>query len=121
MNRNQIIIELYNTGFVEKYTRKIANAEDWANIDDFICEIWLIICEIPQQNIVDMYNDCGINCLRQYISGIIYKQIRSQNSKIFRKYKQHKRKYIPISQVENFEIIHREFEDKILNNKAFIY
>lgn len=121
MTRNQIITELYKTGFVENYIRKIANNEDWANIDDYICEIWLMICEVPQQDIVDKYNDCGINCLRQYISGIIVRQIHSENSVIYRQYKRHRRKNIPRSQVENFEIIHRDFEDKILNNKAFIY
>lgn len=107
-SKQQILIELYRTHFVENYVRKIANEVDMMMFDDIVGELYLIICELPGNVITSVYNQCGINCFRRYISGIVVKQMRSNNSKIYWKYKRHLYNTIPASQVENFEAIWEE-------------
>lgn len=86
-SKQQIIEELVATHFVENYTRQIGDSLDQQNLDDIVAELYLMICEIPESFITGIYNGCGINCFRRYISGLIVRQLRSTNSKIYRKYK----------------------------------
>lgn len=113
-SKQQIIMELYETNFVEKYARKIANDADRMFLDDIVAELYLYICEMPTDLITGIYNRCGINCFRRYISGVVFKQMRSQNSKIYWKYKRHAQRYIPASQVENFERLWEESGNNLL-------
>lgn len=87
ISKNQILEELYNTEFVDKYIYKLSNSLDLALIDDIKGEIWVIICEIKEDRIISLYKQGGINKVRQFVSGIIYRQIRSKTSPIYKKYK----------------------------------
>lgn len=95
-NKNEIISELYATRFVENYTRKIASGIDLAIFQDIIGEIYLKICELPEKVITEIYNGCGINCFRRYVSGLIYRQVKSSNSTIYWKYKVHEMRKIVV-------------------------
>jgi hypothetical protein len=107
-SKQQILMELYRTHFVENYARKIANDADRVFLDDIVGELYVIICELPERTITDIYNGCGINCFRRYISGIVVRQMRSENSKVYRLYKLHAQRHIPASMVENFETLWEE-------------
>jgi hypothetical protein len=101
--KEQILVELYDTQFVDNYARKIAGVVDRMYLEDIVGDLYLMICELPADLIVTVYNRCGINCFRQYISGMIYRQMKSTNSKVYRNYKKHAYDTIPASQVENID------------------
>lgn len=106
--KEQILVELYETHFVDNYSRKIAGVVDRMYLEDIVGDLYLMICELPADLVTTVYNRCGINCFRQYISGMIYRQMMSTNSKVYRKYKKHAYDTIPASQVENIDKIWEE-------------
>lgn len=111
-SKSEIITELYRTRFVENYAFKIAGEIDRIYFEDIVGDLYLIICELPDEFIVNLYNKCGINCFRQYVSGIIIKQIRSFNSKVYRQYKKDYGNVIPLSQIENADQLWAENEKR---------
>lgn len=88
MNKNDILVELYNTEFVDKYVRERSICKN--DIEDKINDIWVIICDIPEQRLIDFYKQGGINKIRQFVSGIISRQCCSVNSKIYQTYDRYK-------------------------------
>jgi hypothetical protein len=110
MSKGDIITELYETHFVENYAFKIAGEIDRIYLEDIVGDLYLIICELPDEFIVNLYTKCGINCFRQYVSGIIIKQIRSFNSKVYRLYKKNYGTTIPLSSIENTDELWAEIE-----------
>lgn len=87
--RNDIIGELVETQFVEHYAARFCGRNDFVNFDDIVAELYLIICELPESTLTTIYDAAGINGIRQYVSGIIIKQLRSKNSRIYHKYTKH--------------------------------
>ena len=87
--RVEILDELYRSGWVEMDARKFLGAADRIYADDIIAELWLIICELPARLVEEIYGGCGEECLRRYISGLIKNQLRSTNSRIYKKYTMH--------------------------------
>lgn len=98
-SKTEILTELYNTHFVKNYAFKVSGRLDKVFFEDIVGELYLFICELPEDLIVGIYNKCGINCFRQYVSGIIVKQLRSKNSVIYRKYKKDYNTTIPLSSI----------------------
>ena len=99
INREQIINELYNTKFVENYCFQLATSDDKEDIEDIIQEIWLIISEISEDRLINLYKKGkGINGVRRFVAGIISRQIRSTTSLIHKKYRiiKNKIEYKPI-------------------------
>lgn len=111
-SKEQILTELYETHFVENYTHKLASNADMEMFDDIVGEIYVIICELPAKLITQIYNGCGINCFRRYVSGIINKQIRSNNSRVYRVYKRHMFKTIAASNLPDFDWLWEENANK---------
>lgn len=87
--RDQIITELKRTKFVENYARRFAFGAEAVYFDDIVAELYMQICELPTSLMVQIYEGCGINCFRRYVSGLIIRQLRSKNSKIYKKYTLH--------------------------------
>lgn len=87
--REAILVELYNTRFVENYARSFCGAVDMQHFDDIVQELYSIICEIPEDRLTKIYAKGGINSVRRYVSGIITRQLRSTSSTIFKKYTWH--------------------------------
>ena len=91
--RNAIIEELYNTNFIPAYMRRLMNNSDDAYIDDLEQELWLIILNLDYDRLIDLYTVGGkhpegnINKVRQYMAGVLYRQIKSTTSSYFMKYK----------------------------------
>lgn len=100
-SKSEIITELYRTRFVENYAFKIAGDIDRAFFEDIVGDLYLFICELPDEFVINLYNKCGINCFRKYVSGIIVKQLFSTNSKVYRQYKKNYGRTIPLSSIEN--------------------
>lgn len=82
--KEEIIKELYNTGFVFKYTAKLLKQKEL--LDDAVAEIWLIIAELSEQRLQQLYNEGKINKVRQLVSGIISRQMNSKNSRFYYTY-----------------------------------
>lgn len=91
--RNKIIQELYDTNFVQGYMRRLINSSDDAYIDDLEQELWLIILNLDYDRLIDLYTVGGkhpegnINKVRQYMAGVLYRQIKSTTSSYYMKYK----------------------------------
>lgn len=85
LNKEKIINELIETNFVENYCRqKLTNKE--IDIEEAIQHIYLIICEIEEEKLIQWYSEGGINKIRQVVSGIISRQLNSTNSEFFYTY-----------------------------------
>lgn len=86
-NREEILEELHRTQFVENFTKKFVRQNDIDYIEDEIQDIWIIICELPQEKLQALYRNGGINGVRRFVSGIIHRQMNSVTSKIHATYR----------------------------------
>lgn len=89
MTIDDIIIELYNTNFVFKYTAEMLTNRDVIELDDAVMEVWVCVIEWLRKNqdkALKMYEKGGINKIRQVVAGIITRQCRSQSSSLYYKY-----------------------------------
>lgn len=98
MNRNELLKYVYDIGLVQGYCRKLANSSDWNIIEDIVQEIWLQICEVPEDKWAKLLgqgtkND-SFKAVRGYISGLIYRNVKSENSRVFNKLKKHQKKEV---------------------------
>lgn len=89
MTRDAIIGELTRSRFVEHYAAQFMGRADRVYRDDIIAELYLYICELPPVQLVTIHSGGGMSAVRGYISGLIIRQLRSDNSKIFKKYTRH--------------------------------
>lgn len=89
MTIDDIIMELYETNFVFKYTAEMLTNRDVIELDDAVMEVWVNVIEWLQKNqdkALKMYEKKGINGIRQVVAGIIVRQCRSQSSSLYYKY-----------------------------------
>lgn len=78
MNKNEILEELYATEYVDRYTRQICVNNEY--VEDFIQEVWLIVCDLPEERLQKWYREGGINQIRRVVGGIINRTARSTTS-----------------------------------------
>ena len=73
MTKQEIIEELYKTEFVKAYTKKLygTNHPEW--IEDRINDAYVCICSLPDERIISMYKQGGINFIRKYAAGVIFR------------------------------------------------
>lgn len=92
--RNKLIEYIYSLGLVQNYIKKIGNSSDLEIYDDVCGEIWTQILEVPldrwdslleQGTETDKYK-----AVRGFCVGLIYRNIRSENSKLYRLLKKYK-------------------------------
>ena len=92
--RNKLIEYIYSLGLVQNYIKKIGNGSDLEIYDDVCGEICTQILEVPldrwdslleQGTETDKYK-----AVRAFIVGIVYRNIRSENSKLYRLLKKYK-------------------------------
>lgn len=103
MTKNEIITELYNTEFIQKYCRKIFKNTQDIDIEDVIQHCWLQILETDDQRLIDIYNKKGLNGVRQFVSGIISRQVNSTRSSLYYLYIKKNVKNIMIHRINNNE------------------
>ena len=78
---------LYNRGLVQNYIKKLEYENiDEETIQDEIQEIWLLLTE-KKDYLKLLYDTQGITGLTATVAGIIHRQIHSNSSQIYNKYK----------------------------------
>lgn len=88
---------LYNRGLVQNYIKKLEGTSvDPETLQDEIQEVWLFLIE-KKDKLKEIYDAQGITGLTAYVSGVIARQIHSNSSVVYKKYKAIKKKLIHIS------------------------
>lgn len=92
--RNKLIQTIYDLGLVQNYAKKISYKADLQDYDDIQQELFLILLEVKDETWEKLLREGKENdplfSVRAYVSGLIYRQIRSKNSKIYSKFKKYK-------------------------------
>lgn len=103
MTRDEILQYIYDLNFVEGYARKLASPQDWEMMDDIIQDLYLQICEIPEEKwqklLAQGTKKDSFHSVRGFVSGLIYRNVKSKNSKLYYHLKKHWEKEMPISEV----------------------
>jgi len=96
--KNQIIEKLFRDKFIQniikKYTTKLTNEDE----EDVVQEIFLVLLEMPEEEIVQLFNN---NQLNFYIVKIIKNQLLSTTSKVFKLYLKHKLNTVQLNEKIN--------------------
>lgn len=58
---------------------------------EYIQEIWLQICEIQEDKLIDLYTE---NKLKAYVSGLIHRNVKSNTSPAYTHIRKQNNKYI---------------------------
>lgn len=90
--RDIILDYLVKSNFVESYTKKLVFPSDKENLqDDFIQEVWLQICEIPEKKWEEIMrnntNPDQMYGVRNFVSVVIRNTVISTTSSAYRKLK----------------------------------
>ena len=90
--RDIILDYLIKSNFVESYTKKLVYPSDKADLqDDFIQEVWLQICEIPEKKWEEITrnntNPDQMYGVRNFVSVVIRNTVVSTTSSAYRKLK----------------------------------
>ena len=90
--RDIILDYLIKSNFVESYTKKLVYPSDKESLqDDFLQEVWLQICEIPEKKWEELYNrrtnQDEFYDIRNWLSVLIRNTVVSTTSAAFRKLK----------------------------------
>lgn len=94
---NTIIQWLYNRGLVQNYIRKLEyETIDEDTLQDEIQEVWMYLIE-KKEKLKELYDTQGITGLTAYVSGVISRQIHSNTSLIYKKYKANYKRLIHLS------------------------
>lgn len=84
--RDVVLKWIYDTHIVEWYTTYlIKKSMEEDGVEDRIQELFLMICEIPEEKWKELYAQ-GQYAVSAYVTGIIHQQIISGNSAIYKKY-----------------------------------
>ena len=87
LSKCQIIQKLYDTQFVENYLKTFIRANDVEFVADEVQEIYVIVLQTDEARLQQMYAKDGINGVRRFVSGVIYRQMNSTTSKIHALYR----------------------------------
>lgn len=90
--RDIILDYLIKSNFVESYAKKLVYPSDKADLqDDFLQEVWLQICEIPEKKWEEIMrnntNPDQMYGVRNFVSVVIRNTVISTTSAAFRKLK----------------------------------
>ncbi len=86
MSAAEIITEIYNSRFIERYSWQFMKNAEMINREDIIQEIYLMLCEVEGGRLCGIYEGGGMNAVMRYVSGLVVRQLRSDNSKVYWKY-----------------------------------
>ena len=97
MSREKILDELVKSCFIEWYTLQLMSKtsgfimQNDEEYQEYIQEIWLQICEIQEDKLIDLYTE---NKLKAYISGLIHRNVKSNTSPAYTHIRKQNNKYI---------------------------
>lgn len=84
-DRDTVIQWLWDSELVQWYTTWLLQRDiEDEYVQDVIGELWVMICEIPQEKWDFLYAQ-GKMSISAYITGLIHQQVISTNSKIYNK------------------------------------
>ena len=96
-NADTIVQWLYDRGLVQNYIKRLEyETIDQDTIDDEIQEVWMYLCE-KKDKLKELYDTQGITGLTAYVSGVIARQIHSNTSQIYNKYKRNYKRFVHLS------------------------
>lgn len=84
MTEDELINKIVSCGFVENYIKQLIGYDQ--NLADYTQEIYLMVLE-QKDRVCNIYNEQGWKKTIAYLSGLIYRQLKSKTSAIYRKYK----------------------------------
>lgn len=97
-DRETVLTWIYNTNLVPWFATYILQRPyDDDLVQDFIGELYLIICEIKEEKWKDLYLQ-GKFAISGYVTGIIKQQLFSDTSTIYYKYYKHYNKQITMDE-----------------------
>ena len=96
--KNTIIQWLYDIHLVEWYSTYLIGKSIDDDLQDKIQEIYLILCEIPQEKWDELYAQ-GKYSITAYVTGVIHQQLYSTTSTIYYKYGVHNLKEITMDEL----------------------
>ena len=106
--RETIIKWLYDCHLVEWYvTYLMERPLGYGDVDDYIQEIYRMICEVKQEKWDYLFNQ-GKLSVSAYVTGMIHQQLVSLHSELWRKYRQKDEKEIRVS--EEFWLLRNDEE-----------
>lgn len=123
MSRDNILDELVKSGFIEWYTLQLMSktsgfiVQTDEEYQEYIQEIWLQICEIQEDKLIDLYNE---NKLKAYISGLIHRNVKSNTSPAYTHIRKQNNKYIRKSD-DDWEKYSDTNDISYLNNDNKLY
>ena len=97
MSREKILDELVKSCFIEWYTLQLMSKtsgfimQNDEEYQEYIQEIWLQICEIQEDKLIDLYTE---NKLKAYVSGLIHRNVKSNTSPAYTHIRKQNNKYI---------------------------
>lgn len=93
-NRDDVLIWITKTNLVEWYvTYLLKRSIEQGDTADKIQEIYLEICNVPQEKWDDLYEQ-GVYSISAYVSGLIHRQIVSNTSKVYFKYNRYRERFV---------------------------
>lgn len=96
--KNQIIEKLYKENFIQNIIKKYTTKLNFEDEEDVSQEIYLIILEMPEEEIVRLFNN---NQLNFYIVKIIKNQLLSTTSMVYKLYLKNKINTISLNEEIN--------------------
>ena len=93
--KNQIIEKLYKENFIQNIIKKYTTKLTFEDEEDVSQEIYLILLEMPEEEIVQLFNN---NQLNFYIVKIIKNQLLSTTSMIYKLYLKNKINTVSINE-----------------------
>lgn len=106
MGRNEILIELWNSVEVNNAFSKMQPIELQCDLKS---EVFLILCEMPEEKLIDLYDK---KVIRFYLVRIMLNLMQSTDKKFYQKYRN-------FDELSTYEKIDDEYEE--LNTKVIEY
>lgn len=95
--RDIILQELTHSGFIEWYTLQLMSRTSGfiertdEEYQEYVQEIWLQICEIPEDKLVSLHLD---KKLKAFISGLIHRNVKSNTSPAYSHIRKQNNRYV---------------------------
>lgn len=76
--RTKILTDICNSGLVNKIANRYSSYIQEFNLDDFVQTIYLFLCDLPEEKLVELYNNKELD---YYIIAIVRNQAINTKSK----------------------------------------
>lgn len=76
--RDKILTDIYNSGVVRRIASRYVSFVQECNLDDFVQTIYLFLCGLPEEKLIDLYNSKELD---YYIIAIVRNQAINTKSK----------------------------------------